>query len=110
MENIFDLFDLSDIPSELGDIKKDELTNEILSLFKLAGRELSVDEVTVAHFRKYVKDIPGKEMKTKTQIMNKLYKISREPNAQIESVKGRKGVYALRTSQEVRTEEPEKQI
>ena len=42
--------------------------------------------------------------------MNKLYKISKEPNTQIESVKGRKGVYALRTLQEARTEELEKQI
>lgn len=96
MENLFDLFDLSDIPKSLGDIKNDELSNEILELFKLANRELSIDELTVAHYRRYTKGVPDREPKTKTQIMNKTYKISKEKNSPIESVKGKKGVYRLK--------------
>ena len=96
MENLFDLFDLSDIPAELGEIKKDEMSNRILELFKIADRELSVDEITVAYYRKYAKNESDSDIKTKTQIMNKVYKMSRELNSCIESVKGRKGVYKLK--------------
>lgn len=98
MENLFDLFDISDIPKEIGDIKNDETYNEIIELFKIANRELSIDELTVAHYRKYTKDSDCREPKTKTQIMNKVYKMSKEHNSPIESVKGRKGVYKLKNT------------
>ena len=97
MSDLFDLFDLSDIPVEIGDVKRDQLSNEIIELFQLAGRELNIDELTVAHYRKYVKNNPAKIIKNKTQIMNKVYKMSKERNTRIEPVEGKKGVYRLKT-------------
>lgn len=62
-------------------------SNQILELFDIAKRDLSVDEVTVGYFRKF------REPKTKKQIMGKLYNMARAINPKIVSVRGRKGVY-----------------
>lgn len=97
MSDLFDLFDLSDIPDSIGDVRRDQLSNEIIELFQIAGRELNIDEITVAHYRKYVKNNPARTIKNKTQIMNKVYKMSKERNTIIESVDGKKGVYRLKT-------------
>ena len=93
-KNIFDLFDLSDIPKDLGDIKNDEFSKELLRLFELAGRELSVDEITVGYYRHFTLG-ENRAVKTKTQIQNKVYKLSKDISAPIVSVGGKKGVYKL---------------
>lgn len=93
-KNIFDLFDLSDIPKDLGDIKNDEFSKELLQLFELAGRELSVDEITVGYYRHFTLG-ENRAVKTKTQIQNKVYKLSKDISAPIVSVGGKKGVYKL---------------
>lgn len=93
-KNIFDLFDLSDIPKDLGDIKNDEFSKELLQLFELAGRELSVDEITVGYYRHFTLG-ENRAVKTKTQIQNKVYKLSKDISAPIVSVGGKKGIYKL---------------
>lgn len=89
MSDVFDLRNVSDIPDE---IKKElntySLSDRILELFDIAKRNLSVDEVVVAYFRKF------NEVKTKKQIMSKLYSMSKTANAKIKSVSGCKGVYS----------------
>ena len=93
MQNIFDLNDVSDIPSEIkNDLNRDIFGEQIIELFKIAQRELSVDEVTVGYFRKF------KEAKTKKQIMTKLYNMSRDDLSLVRSVSGRKGVYCIKQS------------
>lgn len=88
MVDIFDLQDVSDIPEEIKkELNDDYFLNQILELFDIAKRDLSVDEVTVAYFRKF------NEVKTKKQIMTKLYNMARAATPKIVSVKGRKGVY-----------------
>lgn len=90
MTDIFNVLDTTDIKAPLGLTKK-TIEKNILELFKLADRLLSVDELTVGYYRKY-----GKPFKTKAQIMNKVYKMSQNHIYGIESVKGRKGVYKLK--------------
>lgn len=88
MINYFDLQDVSDLPDEIKNgLNDDCFSNQILELFDIAQRDLSVDEVTVAYFRKFG------EPKTKKQIMSKLYNMSRIANPKIVSVKKQKGVY-----------------
>lgn len=94
MKDLFDLFDLSDIPADLGDIKNDEITKEIIDLFCTADRELSVNELTVAYYRKYTVG-HNRPKFTKTQMQNKIYKLSKDRTAPIVSVDGKKGVYKL---------------
>ncbi len=94
MKDIFDLFDLSDIPEDLGDIKADEVMKEIIELFCIAGRELSVNELTVAYYRKYTVG-KGRPKLQKFQMQNKIYKLGRDKNAPISPVNGKKGVYKL---------------
>ncbi len=90
MQNIFDLNDVSDIPTEIkNELNRDVFGEQIVELFKLAQRELSVDEVTVGYFRKF------NEIKTKKQIMTKLYNMSRDNLSCVRSVPGRKGVYCI---------------
>lgn len=96
-KNIFDLFDLSDIPSDLGDIKNDEFSKDLIQLFELAGRELSVDEITVGYYRYFTLE-KHQAKKTKMQIQNKVYKLSKDITAPIVSVDGKKGVYKLNES------------
>lgn len=88
MSDIFDVCNIDDIPDEIKkELNDDYFLKQILELFDIAKRDLSVDEVTVAYFRKFG------EPKTKKQIMGKLYNMARAVNPKIVSVKGRKGVY-----------------
>ncbi len=92
--NIFDLTNVDDIPENVKkDINIDLFAKRIIELFVLADRDLSIDEITVAYYRRYKDD--DSEVKTKKQIMSKLYNMSRERNSQIKSVEGKKGIYTL---------------
>ena len=65
-ENIFDLTDVSDIPEEISsELVCDNFAQNILKLFELAGRNLTIDEITVGYYRQF------NEIKTKRQIMGK---------------------------------------
>ena len=89
-ENIFDLTDVSDIPEEISaELSNDVFAQNILKLFKEAGRKLTVDEITVGYYRQF------KEIKTKRQIMVKLYSMARARNAKIRSIPNLKGVYEV---------------
>ena len=89
-ENIFDLIDISDIPDEIStDLNYDVFAQNILKLFKEAGRKLTVDEITVGYYRQF------KEIKTKRQITVKLYSMARARNAKIRSIPNLKGVYEV---------------
>ena len=89
-ENIFDLTDVSDIPEEISaELSNDVFAQNILKLFKEAGRKLTVDEITVGYYRQF------KEIKTKRQIMVKLYSMARARNAKIRSMPNRKAVYEV---------------
>ena len=89
-ENIFDLTDVSDIPAEIStDLTHDVFAQNILKLFKEAGRNLTVPEVTVAYYRRF------NEIKTKRQIMAKLYNMIRAKRAKIRSIPNFKGVYGV---------------
>ena len=89
-ENIFDLTDVSDIPSEISaELSNDNFAQNILKLFNKAGRNLTIDEVTVGYYRQF------KEIKTKRQIMVKLYSMARARNAKIRSIPNLKGVYGV---------------
>ena len=89
-ENIFDLTDVSDIPEEIStELSHDVFAQNILTLFNKAGRNLTIDEVTVGYYRQF------KEIKTKRQIMVKLYSMARARNAKIRSIPNLKGVYGV---------------
>ena len=89
-ENIFDLTDISDIPDEIStDLNCDDFGRNILTLFNKAGRNLSVDEITVGYYRQF------NEIKTKRQIMVKLYSMARARRAKIKSIPKLKGVYGV---------------
>ena len=89
-ENIFDLTDVSDIPDEIStELNCDVFAQNILTLFNKAGRKLTVDEITVGYYRQF------KEIKTKRQIMVKLYSMARARNAKIRSIPNLKGVYEV---------------
>ena len=89
-ENIFDLTDVSDIPAKIStDLRRDVFAQNILKLFNKAGRNLTVDEITVGYYRQF------KEIKTKRQIVLKLYNMAREEEAKIRSIPNRKGVYKV---------------
>ena len=89
-ENIFDLTDVSDIPDEIStDLNYDVFAQNILKLFKEAGRSLSIAEITVGYYRQF------KEIKTKRQIMVKLYSMARAREAKIKSISQLKGVYGV---------------
>ena len=89
-ENIFDLTDVSDIPEEIStDLRRDVFAQNILKLFNKAGRNLTVDEITVGYYRQF------KEIKTKRQIMVKLYSMARARKAKIRSIPNLKGVYGV---------------
>lgn len=100
--DIFDISDLSDIPQEikkglrvLG--KRDGFGSSLIKIFELAGRELSIDEVTVAYYRLLKRRKKAGRVKTRKQIMGKLYIMSISDNPPIESVEGKRGVYRLKT-------------
>ena len=89
-QNIFDLTDVSDIPAKMStDLRRDVFAQNILKLFNKAGRNLTIDEVTVGYYRQF------KEIKTKRQIMVKLYSMARARKAKIRSIPNLKGVYGV---------------
>lgn len=97
MEELFDLSNLDDIPDAVKEgVNVDIFAERILELFHIAGRELSVDEITIGYYRKY-KGV-DEEIKTKRQIMSKVYAMSKETRAKIKSVSGKKGIYQLNES------------
>ena len=89
-ENIFDLTDVSDIPEEISaELSNDIFAQNILTLFNKAGRNLTIDEITVGYYRQF------KEIKTKRQITVKLYSMARARKAKIRSIPNLKGVYGV---------------
>lgn len=87
-ENIFDLSDVSDVPAEISsELIRDNFAQNILKLFELAGRNLNVNEITVGYYRQF------KKIKTKRQIVVKLYNMARE--AKIRSIPKLKGMYGV---------------
>lgn len=87
--NIFNIKDLHDIPIEIREeFVGDVFAERIIELFKIANRSLHIDEVAVGYYRKY------NEIKTKRQIMTKLYNMSKQPYSKIKSC-SMKGVYKL---------------
>ena len=89
-ENIFDLTDVSDIPEEISaELSNDVFAQNILTLFNKAGRNLTIDEITVSYYRQF------NEIKTKRQIMVKLYSMARARRAKIKSIPKLKGVYGM---------------
>ena len=107
MGDIFDICNLDDVPKSIQDgLKRDRFGDEIIQLFRIANRALTVNEVYIAHFRMFsatvnsdgeyrIKD--GANPKTKRQIMLKLYNMSKEKDSQIEAVD--RGTYRLKKSQ-----------
>ena len=94
MTDLFDLSNIDDLPEEVRkEINVDLFAKRIIDLFELAQRDLSIDEITVAYYRKYYTE--DTDIKSKKQIMSKLYNMSRERNPKIKSVEKQKGVYAL---------------
>lgn len=93
-KDIFDLFSIDDIPADIAEgINTDVFAKRIIELLKLAGRPLSVDELTVGFYRKYKDEEDSK--KTKRQVTLKAYNMSKEDNPSIKSVENKKGVYEL---------------
>lgn len=89
-ENIFDLTDVSDIPEEISaELSNNVFAQNILTLFNKAGRNLTIDEITVGYYRQF------NVIKTKRQIMVKLYSMVRARNAKIRSIPNLKGVYGV---------------
>ena len=94
--NMFNLDNLDDLNPELKKqiekVRKDEFADKIYAIFNFASangkEELSIDEVAVVLYRMY------HEEKTREQVMNKLYQLSKQPDKKIESAK-RKGFYKL---------------
>lgn len=90
-EDIFNTDDIKDLPEE---ISKDLLTNDfekrIVELFNIAQGNLSIDEITVGYYRVY------HDIKTRRQMMTKLYNMSKERKPKIEPVISLRGVYKLR--------------
>lgn len=92
MINIFDLSNVDDIAEEVRKDLNVVFETRIIKLFELAKRDLSVDEVTVGYCRKY------NEVKTRKQIMGKLYNMARATKPKIESVPHKKGIYRKKTN------------
>ena len=88
--DLFDLTDVSDIPDEISkELNCDVFAQNILTLFNKAGRNLTINEITVGYYRQF------KEIKTKQQIMVKLYNMARARKANIKSIPNFKGVYGV---------------
>ncbi len=93
--NPFDLSNIDDLPDSLkGDLrayKIDRVEKNIMDLFSLAKRHLTLDEITVSYFRQYGEEISRKQM------MTKLYNMSRAQSPLLKTIKGKKGVYSTIT-------------
>ncbi|MCL2749044.1 MAG: hypothetical protein FWE50_03125 [Alphaproteobacteria bacterium] len=95
MVNIFDIKNLENIPKDVrGGLKRDPFGDEIIQLFRMADGPLTVDQVYIAYYRLFsasmkegeYKTKPGAKLKSKRQIMLKLYNMSKLENPQITSV------------------------
>ena len=100
--NVNDLFDTNnvrDLPKDIvNQLGKSPVVDRCINLLKLANRELSLDEITVAFYRLYTlkEKFP---IKRKNQIMATLYSyVKSSTHPIIESVKDKKGVYKLKES------------
>lgn len=100
MTSVFDLNDKRDIKAnlELSQEKEDKFGKELHDLFVKAKQEgienLTIDQITVAHYRVYVKTGKSEE-KNAIQIMNKLWALAKRNKFNIKKVKGKKGKYYL---------------
>lgn len=107
MSNIFDICNLDDVPKSIKEgLKRDHFGDEIIQLFKIANRSLTVNEVYIAHFRMFSSSMnsdgeykikENTKPKTKRQIMLKLYNMSKEKDAMIEAID--RGVYKLKKNE-----------
>lgn len=89
-KDLFDLTDVSDIPAEISsELSNDVFAQNILKLFNKAGRNLTINEITVGYYRQF------NVIKTKRQIMLKLYNMARAREAKIRSIPNLKGVYGV---------------
>ncbi len=90
---LFDLNNIQDLPDtikkELVSKRRGKLETRLLELFQLAQCPLNIDQIQVAYYRKY------SDIKTRQQIMSKLYQMLRADNPTIKSVAGRRGLYRL---------------
>ena len=104
MSDLFDLCDVTDIPEEIKvELNKDPFGDHIVELFNIANRNLSVDQVTVGYYRRF------HEVKTKRQIMTKLYNMAHDITSSIESVPGKKGIYRKKDNENNCIEELKKE-
>lgn len=95
MTNIFDLTNTIDLPQEIrvGLNKQKTITefeSNICALFKTAGTDLTIDELTVGYYRKYGGNINKKLM------MHKLYLSSNKKHCGFEKAPGTKSTYRLK--------------
>lgn len=86
-KDIFNIDDISDIPEELLSQlgkkvggKRSSFSDQITSLFKEAGRDLTIDQVAVGYYRKYNKLISRKN------ILAKLYNMTKGDDAIIAKI------------------------
>ena len=98
--DVFDLNDLTEIPDVVKqDLAKDDFAERLMTLFNMAGRSLNLDELTVGYYRVFCKD-KNEEIKTKKQIMTKVYNMSRGRNSRVEAVPHKKGLYRIKEKAE----------
>lgn len=114
MNDIFNLSDVNDVPEQIReDLGQDQFAQEIIKLFKMANRPLTINEVFIAHYRMFsaekkqdghYHDKPDIKPKTKRQITLKLYNMAKEQDSDLTQI-GR-GVYKLNDSRAVQMEMP----
>ena len=95
--DLFNTYNLADIPESIrAGLRQDEYAEQIIQLFQLAGPgvDLSVDNITVAYYRKFTAGT-NNDPKKKNAIMAKLYAMGRDKDCPIISVPGKKGMYRL---------------
>ncbi len=103
VQKLFDTEDLSDIKErdrvKIGRGKQDIFGQQLIELFILAKdtgiEKLTVNQVTVAYYRRYVEK-NGCKVKTNIQIMNKLFAMATSGKYPLEKVEGEQGTYRLK--------------
>lgn len=94
--DLFDIQNIEDVPvsiqKELKARRKSSMETKIMELFNIAQRQLTIDEIVVALYRKFNVE------KSARQVFNALYKMINEKNPQVECVK--KGIYQLKRKEE----------
>lgn len=86
IKDIFDIKNIDDLPEDvLEEIGLSvSFTSKLVTLFKLANRPLTINELTVGFYRKF------NEIKTKRQITLKLHNLSTGSNKIIAKCLGKK--------------------